>query len=132
MGSHPGPRPLKGVAEKYKEDVDQKLGAQHLLAVAQRELHIDCELYPMWDLAALPLPDTTHRDYNRIFQYHQRCERENAINLHKQKKIMLGAWTSILNQLLEACKVSHPALHRDLIESCRLDKRTDETYVAGG
>ena len=50
----------------------------------------------------------------------------------KHKTIMLEAWTTLAVALHQSTKAKHKVLHHSIYEKCRLDKRTDHTYVAGG
>ena len=129
---HPGPRPQKHLAEQHRKAIEGELAARHLLVVAEGGLHPDAVALSEWELDALPLPPEDHPDHYRIRMKRIEYERDNAKIRAQFDKIMYQAWTEIYNTLMKSCADSHPTLHDEMYHECRLDKRMDSTFVAGG
>ena len=49
LTAHPGPRPPKAIAEKYRRSVEMRFAAQDLLIVCQGGYHPDVEELKLWD-----------------------------------------------------------------------------------
>ena len=109
-----------------------RFAAQGLLTVCQGDFHPDVQELKLWDLSKLPVVPPDHSQYLRLLELRMRYERENDKIQTQARNITLRAWTNITNQIMSSCEESHPALFNDIHEECRLDKRTDGTYVPGG
>ena len=54
---------------------------------------------------------------------HDRWTRENEIMMRKRFDIQMTEWTSIYIALAQCTETSHPTLHEEMYECCRLDDR---------
>ena len=109
-----------------------RFAAQDLLIVCQGGYHPDVEELKLWDTSVVPELPQDHPQYFRALETRMKYERDNEKIQTQAKNITLRAWTSIGNQIMVACEETHPALWNDIYEECRLDKRTDHTYMPGG
>ena len=129
---HPGTRPQKHLAERHLKSTEAAFATQHLLIVAMGGLHPTVEALRENPLDMIPLPTPDNPHYLRILMERSKMERENEKIRQSHRTLMLQYWTEIYNHLMSCCEETHPTLHDDMFQLCRLDRRTDDTYVAGG
>ena len=90
LDAHPGPRPAKDIAELYLKQVKTKFAALHLLTVAEKGEHIDCQMLRPHDLNEFVLPPREHPHHFRAKETYDKLFRENEILAVKYRKIMFG------------------------------------------
>ena len=81
----PGEDFLAHAASHYREQVDARLAELGLLSVAQGHDPASVKAIIDYDLAALPVLASTHKDFYRNMETRMKWEKENAANEEKRQ-----------------------------------------------
>ena len=125
---HPGPRPKAHKAAAHLKSTKARLGSQGLLVPAEGGVPPEVDLIVDVDLSGLPVHPVGHPQYERALEFRMKVEVTNTVNARKREQLTLKAWTRVYGLLSASCETTHPVLHEEMYELCRLDKRG----VSGG
>ena len=120
---HPGPRPSSHEAAAHLKSTKARLGAQGLLIVAEGGIPPEVDLIIDVDLTCLPVPPVGHPQYERILESRMKLDIVNTRNARQREQLTYKAWTSLYGLISNCCEKTHPTLHEELYELCRLDQR---------
>ena len=119
---YPGEGCLQHAAAMYKEQVETRLAANHLLVVAQGGSPPAADCIIDVSLSDVPLLPTTHRDYERRMETRIKIQNTNAQNAVKRYNLTMDAWTEIYTLFKTSTESAAPALSRELKELCDLSQ----------
>ena len=120
---HPGPRPKAHKAAAHLKSTKARLGSQGLLVPAEGGVPPEVDLIVDVDLSGLPVHPVGHPQYERALEFRMKVEVTNTVNARKREQLTLKAWTKVYGLLSACCETTHPVLHEEMYELCRLDKR---------
>ena len=118
---HPGPHPLAHECRTWLRNTKARLG--RLLPVAEGQNSPAADLIVDHDLSKVPLFPVGHPYYEKRFELRMKLERENDVMARKRFDLKMSDWTTIYLALSLCCEDTHPALHEEMYEHCRLDAR---------
>ena len=118
---HPGPHPMAHESRDWLRSSRARLG--RLLPVAERQNSPAAELIVDHDLGMVPAFPIGHPYYDKRMELRMKLQRENAVFALKRFDLLMSDWTKIYLAVMECCEFSHPTLHEEIYEHCRLDAR---------
>ena len=75
------------------------------------------------DLTKVPMHHSGHKNFEKRMETRMKLTRENEIMMRKRFDIQMTEWTTIYIALAQCTETSHPTLHEEMYECCRLDDR---------
>ena len=121
LADHPGPHPKAHEARVWLRNTKARLG--RLLPVAEGKESPTAALIIDHDLTKVPMHPANHRNHDKRLETRMKLTRENEIMMRKRFDIQMSEWTSIYIALAQCTETSHPTLHEEMYECCRLDDR---------
>ena len=109
-------------AALYKEQVDARLAASKLLAVANGFDPPSVKFIVDVDLSMLPALPSTHKEYERRLEKRTQIIAQNQSNEEKRSTLRFEAWTEVYSLFKTSTELTNPILSRSLLQSCDLDK----------